>query len=90
MNIRQVIAAGAVALICAQAVFAADAPPAGDRCKALEAKFDKMAAHSTAAGLEKAKAARAEGAQLCSSGKAAEGAKKLHEAIKMLGAPAAK
>lgn len=82
MNVRHLLAAGAMAVVLAPACFAATQK--ADRCSTLESRFDKHAASSTSADLTKAKALRDEGAKLCSSGKKSEGAKKLQEAVKMV------
>jgi len=87
MNTRQLIAAGAMALMLSQASFAATKP---DRCTALENKFDKRATTSTSTNLDKAKTLRADGGKLCSEGNSAEGTKKLQQAVKMLGSPTKK
>src|SRR5262245_17806203 len=76
---------GAVAVLLAQAGFAASP----DRCTRLEGKFDQQVSTSTSAELAQAKTLRADGAKLCTSGKKAEGVKKLEEAVKMLGGGAA-
>lgn len=89
MNIRQLIAAGALAIVLTPVSFAATTQKT-DRCSSLEAKFDKQSAGSTSADLTKAKSLRDEGAKLCSSGKKTEGAKKLNEALKMVGGSTAK
>jgi hypothetical protein len=83
MKIRHLIAATALAVAITPVTFAATQK--ADRCSRLEARFDKQSANSTAANLQKAKDLRDEGAKLCSSGKKAEGAKKLQEALKMVG-----
>ncbi|MET0986113.1 MAG: hypothetical protein ABW034_11980 [Steroidobacteraceae bacterium] len=83
MNVRQLLAAGAIAVMLAPACFAATEKT--DHCSTLESRFDKHAATSTSADLAKAKELRAEGAKLCSSGKKTEGAKKLEQAVKMIG-----
>lgn len=83
MHVRRIIAAGAIALLLSPASFAATPKP--DRCTRLESKFDQEASASTSADLAKAKTLRADGRKLCSSGNKVEGAKKLQEAVKMLG-----
>jgi hypothetical protein len=80
MQIR-FIALPALALLLAQTSFAAQP----DRCTRLESKFDQQVSASTATDVAQAKALRADGAKLCSSGNKAEGAKKLGQAVKMLG-----
>jgi hypothetical protein len=82
----RLIALSALGLLLAQASFAAQP----DRCTRLEGKFDKDVATSTSADVAQAKTLRADGGKLCSSGNKAEGAKKLAEAVKMLGATPAK
>ena len=68
------------------AASAATVNPA-DQCTALEKQFDDAIASSkaTAAMLSKAKALRADGGKLCSSGKASDGVKKLESALKDIG-----
>lgn len=83
MNVRHLIAAGAMALVLAPACFAATEK--ADKCSSLESRFDKHAASSTSPDLAKAKELRDEGAKLCASGKKTEGAKKLQQAVKMVG-----
>jgi hypothetical protein len=57
-----------------------------ERCTALEHQFDEaVKAHSKSASAKSAKAMRSEGAGLCASGKQAEGAQKLEQALKTLG-----
>jgi len=75
------IALGALALLVGQASFAAQK----DRCTRLEDKFDQQVTSSSSADLTQAKTLRADGAKLCSSGNKTEGAKKLDQAVKMLG-----
>lgn len=83
MQVRNLIAAGAFAVLLSSTSFAATTKP--DRCTRLETKFDQEAAASTAPELAKAKALRTDGGKLCSSGNKTEGAKKLEEAVKLLG-----
>ena len=57
-----------------------------ERCTALEHQFDDaVKTHSKSASAKSAKAMRTEGASLCASGKQAEGAQKLEQALKTLG-----
>ena len=89
MKTRQLIGAGAMALLLVPAAFANNASTASTSnpasCKTLEVRFDKAAQGSHAADLSKAKLLRTEGAELCTQGKTTEGARKLEEAVKMLG-----
>ncbi len=88
MNPRLLIASGALSVLLAPAAFA---NPAVDNnatqanCKALETRFDKEVDKSHAPDLARARFLRTEGAELCTQGKHADGAKKLEEAVKMLG-----
>lgn len=88
MNARQLIASGAMALLLAPAAFAnsANAHTASPgSCKTLETRFDREAQNSHVTNLTKARYLRTAGAELCSQGKSIEGARKLEEAVKMLG-----
>ena len=89
MKIRHAVIASA-ALVLAPAAFAQDtaAPQAGGQdCASLQAQYDQAAAAATAEQLSAAKAARDEGAKLCSEGKSEEGAAKLQEAINAISSP---
>lgn len=75
------------ALAIAPAAFAQEtvaAPEASQDCASLQAQYDQAAAAATAEQLSQAKAARDEGEKLCASGKQAEGAAKLQEAISQI------
>ena len=82
MKLHQLIASATAVLLLAPAAFAASNPPA--TCSSLQTQFDKEIVTTTSAHAAKAKDLRAEGAKLCSSGKSADGIKKLEEAVKML------
>ena len=70
------------------AAFAQDTTQAGGQdCASLQAQYDQAAAAATAEQLSAAKAARDEGAKLCSEGKSEEGAAKLQEAINAISSP---
>jgi hypothetical protein len=86
MKIRHAVIASAAALAIAPAFAqeAAPAPQAGQDCASLQAQYDQAAAAATAEQLSAAKAARDEGAKLCSEGKSTEGAAKLQEAISQI------
>lgn len=87
MKIRHAVIASA-ALVLAPAAFAQDTTQAGGQdCASLQAKYDQAAAAATAEQLSAAKAARDEGAKLCSEGKSEEGAAKLQEAINAISSP---
>lgn len=83
MNVRQLLGALVVTALCAPAAMATTTSTA--RCSALENQFDKLATSSVHQEKAKAQTIRAEGAKLCSSGKQAEGVRKLEDAIKMIG-----
>ncbi|HEX7374245.1 MAG TPA: hypothetical protein VF277_04680 [Steroidobacteraceae bacterium] len=85
MNIRHLILAASAAVLLAPGAYAATTATKGEDCAALQQKFDKeITTHANAAGATKAKDLRAEGEKLCKEGKAAEGEKKLHAALKEL------
>ncbi len=85
MKIRHLVLAASAAVLLAPGAFAATTATKAEDCATLQAKFDKeIAAHANAAGATKAKDLRAEGEKLCKDGKAADGEKKLHEALKEL------
>lgn len=86
MKIRHAVIASA-ALAIAPAAFAAEEAQSAQDCASLQAQYDQAASAATAEQLSTAKAARDEGAKLCSEGKQAEGAAKLKEAISAIGAP---
>jgi hypothetical protein len=85
MKIRNLILAASAAALLAPAAFAATNASKADDCAALQQKFDKeIAANANAAGATKAREDAAEGQKLCKEGKAADGSKKLHAALKEL------
>ena len=88
MNIRQMIVSGAVALALAPAAFAAS--PTHASCSVLESQFDKAVLTTHSTEVTAARNLRVEGGKLCSQGKAADGAKKLENAVKMIGETPAK
>jgi hypothetical protein len=83
MKLHRMIASATAVLLLSPAAFAATSSPAS--CSSLQTQFDKEVLTTTSVHAAKARDLRAEGAQLCTSGKSAEGIKKLDEAIKMLG-----
>ena len=82
MKLHQLIASATAVLLLAPAAFAASNPPA--TCSSLQTQFDKEIVTTNSAHAAKARDLRAEGAKLCSSGKSADGIKKLEEAVKLL------
>lgn len=86
--------AAALAMLGAHSAFAANSSPKGDTataetCRSLEAQYDTAAkTHANAKRAKEAHAARAEGKKLCDEGKYADGAAKLHTALKDLGVKA--
>jgi hypothetical protein len=85
MKIRKLILTASAAALFAPAAFAATTASKPADCAALQQKFDQqVVTHASAAGASKAKELRAEGEKLCREGKAADGEKKLHEALKEL------
>jgi hypothetical protein len=85
MNIRNAILTAAAAALLAPAAFATTTATKAQDCASLQAKYEKeLAANPTGAGVAKAKDLAAHGEKLCSEGKAADGEKKLHEAMKEL------
>ncbi|HVI86733.1 MAG TPA: hypothetical protein VM659_00445 [Dongiaceae bacterium] len=78
-----ILAAGAM-LAASSAAFAATTP--AQQCTTLEKQFDAaIKKHATAPKAADAKTARSAGGDLCKSGSAADGVKKLQEAVKDLG-----
>lgn len=85
MNIRNAILTAAAAALLAPAAFATTTATKTQDCASLQAKYEKeLAANPNAAGVAKAKDLAARGEKLCTEGKAADGEKKLHEAMKEL------
>jgi len=82
LKLHQLIASATAVLLLAPAAFATSNPPAS--CSSLQTQFDKEALTTTSPHAAKARDLRAEGAKLCTSGKSADGIKKLEEAVKML------
>ncbi len=82
MKIRYPILMASALLALAPAAFAGE--DAGKNCAALQSQYDKEAAISKTDKIGEAQSLRDEGAKLCSSGKADEGATKLKEAILLL------
>jgi hypothetical protein len=79
-----ILAAGALMAVSGSA-FAATTSPA-KQCTTLEHQFDNaIKKHASAPKAAEAKQARADGGDMCKSGKAADGVKKLQEAIRDLG-----
>ena len=83
MKISHVLIASA-ALATAPLAFAQEEVQGSQDCASLQAQYDQAAAAATAEQLSQAKAARDEGEKLCASGKQAEGAAKLKEAISQI------
>ena len=88
MKIRHILIA--TAALAAGPAIAQDAaaPQVAADCASLQSQFDQAAATASSDQLSGAKAARDEGAQLCSEGKTDEGAAKLQEAISTISQPA--
>jgi hypothetical protein len=85
MKIRNVILTAAAAALLAPAAFATTTASKAQDCASLQAKYEKEAAANTnAAGSAKARDLAAQGEKLCKEGKAQEGEKKLHAAMKEL------
>jgi hypothetical protein len=85
MKIRTLVGAALTGVFLSTAAFAASMTPA-QQCTALEKQFDQqITKHTTSSNFAAAKALRTDGGKLCLSGKPADGARKLKQALNDIG-----